>query len=522
MTQTENPKPPAPNTKTKPPCHIHDNVGSWEVKDIRANVCVNNEDFIEYKGIHYCLFHLPTKDKDIQRFEKSFRNRLEKVRQNLAEIEKLPEEEQVKAKAELRYDFRYVFFPSELDLSNYKFEVAADFSSATFSADAYFSSATFSADASFSSAIFSGNAYFYEVMFSGKANFDDAFFQRKENLVNFSSSSFILSARFQKVVFESKPYFVRTIFYSSVDFKFSTFSESSDLRFSTDNFKGDVSFRSVYLKGYLFFEKSDNEDTNLTPITNMDFSYLLAEKPERIVFRNVLLKPSWFVGLDSRKIVFSLVDWENIKDGNSGIQREVKSVAEKNKGDLQLSYRLLAETLFNLASNSEENNRFAQASNFRKSALECERLERLYRQKTKWNEFKQHWGKHIICRQFFSEAKKTLTESGKLLWKAPIDFVHYLYRYLSGYGEKWFRAFCWLLVIWFAFAVIYYFAQGFVGDNKLGFGDSIGYSLQVMTLQRPEPRPEAGLTRVIYGMETIFAPLQAALLALAIRRKFMR
>ncbi len=186
------------------------------------------------------------------------------------------------------------------------------------------------------------------------------------------------------------------------------------------------------------------------------------------------------------------------------------------------NFQLLTIAFRNLAANAEEFNRFEESSNFRKSASECERLERLNRQKTKWNELKQHWGKHIICRQFFSEAKKTLTESGKLLWKAPIDLVHYLYRYLSGYGEKWFRAFCWLLVIWFAFAVMYYFAQGFEGNNILGFGDSIGYSLQVMTLQRPEPRPEAGLTRVIYGMETIFAPLQAALLALAIRRKFMR
>ena len=55
--------------------------------------------------------------------------------------------------------------------------------------------------------------------------------------------------------------------------------------------------------------------------------------------------------------------------------------------------QLLAEAFFNLASNAEEFNRFEEASNFRKSASECERLERLNRQKTRWNELKQHWNK---------------------------------------------------------------------------------------------------------------------------------
>jgi len=108
MPQTENPKPrtrrakpPAPNPEPKPQCHIHDKVGNRQVENIRANVCVNDEDFTEYKGKHYCLFHLPTKDKDIQKFENKFRNRLEEVEQNLAKIKKLPEEEQAEAKAKL-------------------------------------------------------------------------------------------------------------------------------------------------------------------------------------------------------------------------------------------------------------------------------------------------------------------------------------------------------------------------------------------------------------------------------------
>lgn len=48
------------------------------------------------------------------------------------------------------------------------------------------------------------------------------------------------------------------------------------------------------------------------------------------------------------------------------------------------------------------------------------------------------------------------------------------------------------------------------------------YSLGVMTLQKPEPRPATTAAQAIVLAETILGPVQAALLALAIRRKFMR
>jgi hypothetical protein len=47
------------------------------------------------------------------------------------------------------------------------------------------------------------------------------------------------------------------------------------------------------------------------------------------------------------------------------------------------------------------------------------------------------------------------------------------------------------------------------------------YSLQIITLQKPD-RPSGLLTPALVTLETILGPVQAALLALAIRRKFMR
>ena len=58
--------------------------------------------------------------------------------------------------------------------------------------------------------------------------------------------------------------------------------------------------------------------------------------------------------------------------------------------------------------------------------------------------------------------------------------------------------------------------------HSMNVGEGLVHSLYVAALQRPEPKPNDTLTRLFVILETIFAPLQAALLALAIRRKFMR
>jgi hypothetical protein len=48
------------------------------------------------------------------------------------------------------------------------------------------------------------------------------------------------------------------------------------------------------------------------------------------------------------------------------------------------------------------------------------------------------------------------------------------------------------------------------------------YSAYVIALQKPQPLPANKPAKAAVLFETIFGPVQAALLALAIRRKFMR
>lgn len=258
----------------------------------------------------------------------------------------------------------------------------------------------------------------------------------------------------------------------------------------------------------------------------LDFAQIRAEKPERITFNKVRLCPNWFVNTDSRKFVFTDIVWENHHAEREELEKELKSLLERDYEEPH-NYQLLTVAFRNLAANAEEFNRFEEASNFRKSASECERLERLNRQKDWRRKFKTAWTKDILCRRFFAELYASVGETLRIILreKRPTDVVHFIYRRLSFYGESWSRAFYWLFGIWLFFALTYWLVGEFGTEEKrqgLEFGKSFGYSLLVMTLQRPEPRPFSGFTLFLYGMETILAPLQAALLALAIRRKFMR
>ena len=52
--------------------------------------------------------------------------------------------------------------------------------------------------------------------------------------------------------------------------------------------------------------------------------------------------------------------------------------------------------------------------------------------------------------------------------------------------------------------------------------DGFNYALSAALFQRPEPKAHSFWAKLCVSLEMIFVPLQAALLALAVRRRFMR
>ena len=482
--------PPEPKSEN-PQCHVHDKVGFWEAENIRQNVCVNDLPLNEHTdGKPYCLFHLPTQDKDIDKFEESFRARLDTVEQKLAAIEELPGEEREESESELSYDFRYVWFPAQVTLVNYKFQVEAKFSSATFSSHADFFSARFSSDTYFSSATFSSSTDFSSATFSSETDF--------------SSVTFASSTNFSRATFSSIAYFYSV-----------KFSETSQIFFRQTKFCGHINFQYAVFAGYVAFEGKggenvfiENKEENHEAILNLQDARL--EKPERISFHRVRLRPNWFVNTDSRKMIFIDIRWHNLsaKSDNSNIAAEIESL---EKREVSEPSRLLEIACRQLGVNAEENNRYEEASQFRYMAMETKRLE--------------YWGQ------------------GRF-WT-----LNWWYRFSSGYGESWKRGALVLLGVLLFFGLLYWspsatFDYGeqkndaVVSDaiekesdgarkydarfHRMSLGEGLVHSLYVAALQRPEPKAEGTLTRFFIILETIFAPLQAALLALAIRRKFMR
>ncbi len=166
------------------------------------------------------------------------------------------------------------------------------------------------------------------------------------------------------------------------------------------------------------------------------------------------------------------------------------------------SHTLLARACRHLAVNAEENHRYEEAALFRYWAMDVRRRER-------WR--------------------------GLAVWK-----LSWWFWVASGYGERIGQAFVVLLGVWLVFAWLCTQVSFAEPPTTLAEESStaaakhveyerlrelphtLPYSLSVMTLQRPEPRPETAEAKLLVATGTILGPLQAALLALAIRRKFMR
>ena len=191
-------------------------------------------------------------------------------------------------------------------------------------------------------------------------------------------------------------------------------------------------------------------------------------------------------------------DWRNIHEEIECL----KSRGVSLEATALKPHRFLAIACRHLAVNAEENHRYEEASKFRYKAMDARRLE-------SWHGF--------------------------AFWK-----LSWWYWLASGYGERIWQAFGILLAIWFV-AGLLYTRVGFArwepkfaseADVTISKRDDVGapvsfkraltYSLGVLTLQKPEPRPATTAAQTVVLLETILGPVQAALLALAIRRKFMR
>jgi hypothetical protein len=114
-----------------------------------------------------------------------------------------------------------------------------------------------------------------------------------------------------------------------------------------------------------------------------------------------------------------------------------------------------------------------------------------------------------------------------------LGLIATLYWALSGYGDRYLRAFGVLVGLWLTFAALYLlladsapfwvFSASDVWQGIDYARQAMVYSLSALARLNPEPKPEElGWFQFLVTVEGILGPLQIALFILAVRRKVMR
>jgi len=460
--------------------------------------CAGLPFYQEVDGDRYCVLHFPGKEKSAD-FGEALNKKLDNG----------------------DFNFSDVWFPDPLSFSQVEFSDDVDFGGATFYATADFTSATFSKRADFRQSHFQGKADFYRATFQAEADFNYANFYEVANFngitfrgytdfngtpfvgdANFNGSEFIGEAHFRGTEFcaiagfswakfEADASFSGATFRAEADFVQTTFALAAD--FSDTSFMAAANFRYASFSSYFKFI-GDKGKPVFYQGTFLDLQFARIENPERCSFQTLRLHPCWFINIDCRRFEFINISWRlNIEQDITDLQeRRVRQIAQWP----------LAVTLRFLAVNAEESHRYEEASKFRYMAMDVQRRER-------WR--------------------------GLCFWR-----LSWWYWLASGYGERASQAFLILLGIILLSAFCYTHVgfkrsetksvteRDLVNANQdnigapLGFGRALIYSAGVMILQKPEPRPVTSLAHTVVLLETVLGPVQAALLALAIRRKFMR
>ena len=374
------------------------------------------------------------------------------------------------------FDFRGVWFPAESSFNSFEFTKAADFQFATFSAKASFDRA-----ASPRQQIFATRPLWVKRTFS-KLTFKDMPISPEQS----STEMLFLPMRTS----------AHGLFSITQPLDSSRISRPSYSKSALTSCKLRFAQKSIFTTLLSLATSSFQEERRRFFVTDVNrFSIARFERPDCVSFHTLELRPHWFANLDTRKLTFINVDWPSKRNSVA------LELIELQRIKVLSPYRLLAIIYAQLAVNAEDNQRYEEASNFRYLAMDVRRIQSFH---------------------------------GLAFWK-----LSWWYWVASGYGERVVRAFVVLVAILTLAAAIYMrvgFSQPELrGDETAGqtrklanvdaplkFGRALTYSAGVMTLQKPEPKPATTTAQAIVLLETILGPVQAALLALAIRRKFMR
>jgi uncharacterized protein YjbI with pentapeptide repeats len=431
-------------------------------------------------------------------------------------------------------NFKNSTFAGDFSVFSIKSYIKTDFSEATFVTTIDFSNANFYKEVRFVSTNFKNKVFFLDSRFEELAYFNGSIFEFE---TSFFKSHFVKDVWLYKTEFQKKADFGQATFEAKAFFHETTFVEEANFS-GTQVFKV-ISFQSATFQSYAMFDGHASHE-QFKEETIFEFQYTRFTSPDLVSFHSMILSPNWFVDTDVRKVVFVNPNWNFTAENQLDILR--------GRG-IYYPEKLFRITCHQLATNAEENNRYDEASNFRRLALQMEKSE-------KWESlrksFKSFSKKESYSNKSLGFFPLTIVKLAKAFLLSVFNLLlHYIYLISSFYGESWTLALGVLLSLIFIIFPIIYTQINFktcskdrpiaaslsncenekeeikknctCNEDPIIFKDAIVQSLTTATLQNVEYRkPLTFWSEFWIILEKIFAPLQAALLALAIRRKFMR
>lgn len=455
--------------------------------------------------------------------------------------------------------FDYATFKKEVDFQEARFAETAGFRKAKFEGNADFWRCTFVKRADFDESVFSQHASFWPTRFRdvawfraakfGSARFSGSTFGGEAvfSSCNFGpvwfGATFTKKADFFSARFDDVAYFSWARFDKLARFTLGTFG--GEARFGSATFTGETDFSGATFRDSVVFS-AEHGKGGFGDSASCDFQHARFERSERVSFHTLTLRPHWFLNVDPRKFGFVAARWPVILS-HDFIESEIGQLQKREEMEKEESLRQRAQRLRNaerigdewaIEEMEEDQAEAAQASNPAERKASFHHLLSVTCRHLAVNAEENHRYDEASDFRFWSMElrRKEGRTAGRRL---SIRVLHNLYRYLSGYGEEIGRAFLIVLGICLLFAY-FYIHVGFVRlapaptpETGTYMNDEVGtplrtikeaclYSLAVMTLQRPEPRPLTTAAKFAVLAETIFGPIQAALFALAVRRRFMR
>jgi pentapeptide repeat protein len=316
----------------------------------------------------------------------------------------------------------------------------------------------------------------------------------KQKDYDFRGVYFKKKAHFQRVVFNGKAVFQRATFLEGADFSWVKFENGAD--FSHATFEKGVTFsRATFKKEANFNHTTFKDEARFSgppafKDARVDFQDARMDEPKLFSMHDIELHPRWFVEVDAREFSFAKVKWYGLPGEPKGSLKDELDRSKRVKDGV--SNDPLVKAFQDLSINYETNRDYKRAGEFHYCAMEAQR--------------------------------KALPVSNF----APLNLLWW-YWLLSGYSERHKRAALGIVAILLGFAGLYMW-QGPVGVQEASpVGvlqaslESIVYSLGVMTrLANAIPESDSVLVRSLIIIEGVVGPLQIALFALALRRRFMR